>query len=53
MSRNAAKARVDSGRLWQSLMAMAEIGATPGGGSGTSESSPPLPPPAPPWVAST
>ncbi len=26
--------RIDSARLWDSLMAMAEIGATPGGGSG-------------------
>ena len=26
--------RVDGDRLWRDLMAMAEIGATPGGGSG-------------------
>jgi len=34
MSRDAADARIDAGRLWQDLMAMAEIGATPGGGCG-------------------
>ena len=30
----AARVRVNSDRLWQGLMEMAEIGATPGGGSG-------------------
>ncbi len=30
----AAEVRVDADRLWQGLMEMAEIGATPGGGSG-------------------
>jgi len=34
MSGKIADARIDGGRLWQSLMAVAEIGATPGGGSG-------------------